>query len=321
MGRHEVERNQIIHVNAELVCDGPPIFLGQFVKWAVYNAVLRRPCRYGTPSFGAFTRKLKWITIGSSPTTSGERSIGVRPGIGAILHLLHQLLSLILNRPGVRRRGGGRRSTTVICAHSLTHSRKQLLDRTRLPTAAPSFRLRRQRPSSACHARQSGSAKTRFAPVIPESRVHERCEQKKPRNVQYQIELHSATLIAHHCLSCAATASPCPQTIPGSGSRHVHFVAPVGAGWRTVGERRLARANETGWRTSSPKGRRGAPRTFFKAAPFCIADHVVEGVLDRAGPTRNAKWAFESVAVPACGIGCGRIGRRQEVEQQGVGVS
>jgi hypothetical protein len=56
----------------------------------------------------------------------------------------------------------------------------------------------------------------------------------------------------------------------------LHFVAPVGAGWRTVGERRLARANETagGFRRQRGAGVRHV--TFFKADPFCIADYVVE---------------------------------------------
>ena len=101
----------------------------------------------------------------------------------------------------------------------------------------------------------------------------------------------------------------------------LHFVAPIGAGWRTVGKRRLARANETagGFRRQSGAGVRHV--TFFKADPFCIADYVVEGVLDRPNASGNAKRAFQSVAVPACGIRCGRIGRRQEVEQRGVWVS
>ena len=39
-----------------------------------------------------------------------------------------------------------------------------------------------------------------------------------------------------------------------------------------------------------------------------------------AHSSRNAERAFQSGAVPASGLGCGRIGRRQEVEQQGIRV-
>jgi hypothetical protein len=48
------------------------------------------------------------------------------------------------------------------------------------------------------------------------------------------------------------------------------LVQPAGPSWRAVGERRLARANETGWRIASPTWRGGAPRYGFQVEPFSV---------------------------------------------------
>src|SRR5580704_15118 len=298
IGRQEVERNQIIYVNAELVCDRPPIFLGQFVKWAVYNACLRRHW----PVWNAFLRRpYPEIKIDHHRVQPHRKRVTLdwrAPRDRSHLASPPSIASLILNRPGLRRRGGGRRSTTVICAHSLTHSRKQLLIGHGCQRLPPPCRLRRQRPSSACHARQSGSAKTRFAPVIPELRVHERCEQKKPRNVQYQIELHSAALIAHHCLSCAATASPCPQTIPGSGSRH--------ASLRGSNRRRLAEGSHGRTKRLADLVAKAAPGRatlrFSRRTPFALRTMSSSAGFRSGGPDpeRQAGIPERRGASPPC---------------------
>jgi LysR family transcriptional regulator, hca operon transcriptional activator len=51
-------------------------------------------------------------------------------------------------------------------------------------------------------------------------------------------------------------------------------------------------------------------------AGICAARTVPPAsLLERADPSRNPKRAFQRGAVPAAGLGCGDIGRRQEVEQ------
>jgi hypothetical protein len=65
-----------------------------------------------------------------------------------------------------------------------------------------------QVPSSRCASHLVIEANLSRPTGIARSR---RCEQQKPRNVQYKIELYSAASIAHHCLSCAA-ASEAPPT-------------------------------------------------------------------------------------------------------------
>jgi hypothetical protein len=83
--------------------------------------------------------------------------------------------------------------------------------------------------------------------------------------------------------SSRITASPAPllhrHVLKRSGDPEavmLHFVAPIGAGWRTVGKRRLARANETAGGFGRQSGAGARHVTFFKADPFCIADYVVE---------------------------------------------